>query len=355
MRFILPHPVTPSGGHVYNRKVLESPLLGILPLVTLHAEPGIPVHALVERMPGSADDWILWDSLFMDCIAEAATLRTSMRHALLVHYLPSRDPLLAPVSRRALRSREDLAARSVEAFIATGRGMGCELRLRYPGKPVFVCEPGIDPAFLAMRARRSRLPARLPARGLNLLTVANLLSAKGHAQILAILKNLQDLEWRWHLVGDPGADPSFTPRWMGEVARSCLSDRIRFTGPLTQDALAAFMEDMDIFLSASSYESYGMALGEAVATGLPSITTRVGEAERLVHDGVQGFVVDFGDWPCFQDFLRRMLEDPALRERMAQAEPTEPTRMWQGTREEFAAVCRSILELPFPEMPSTVM
>ena len=340
MLFILPHPTMSSGGHSYNRKVLEP---NLLPLEPVYAEPGVPLGELGEGMPGEGDGWILWDSLLMDRMVEAASLRTPRRCALLVHYLPSRDPLLATAARTALRSREDSAARCAEAFIATGLGMGRELRLRYPGTPIFVCEPGIDPAFRAARAH----PARLPQPScLNLVTVANLVPSKGHARILAILQHLQDLEWRWHLVGDANADPSFTRDWLEEVAHSGLGERIHLTGSLSQDELVTFLGGMDIFVSASHLESYGMALAEAVATGLPALTTRVGEADRLVRDGVQGFVVDFGAWGHFQDLLRRMLEDPALRQRMAQAPPSEPTRTWQATREELAAACRAILALP---------
>ncbi len=347
MLFILPHPATPSGGHVYNRKLLEP---GLVPLEPLYPEPGLTLCALVERIPGGSDGWILWDSLLMDRIAEVATLSKSRRCALLVHYLPSREPLLASAARATLRLREDSAARSLEAFITTGWGLGRELRLRYPGTPVFVCEPGIDPAFTAVRARRF---SPHPSKSLNLLTVANLGTAKGHARILTILKNLKDLDWCWHLVGDPDADPTSTQAWLEEVARSGLGKRIRYTGPLSQGELATLMGDMDLFLSASSLESYGMALAEAVATGLPAITTRVGEAERLVRNGVQGYVVDFGDWPRFQDFLRRLLQDPELRERMAQAQPSGPNRTWQETREEFASACRSILALPLTRSKSS--
>ena len=65
--------------------------------------------------------------------------------------------------------------------IATGQTVADAVTARWPGKPVFLCEPGVGEAFLLNRPRHAD-------QAVWLLTVAHLLPAKGHAQLLEILQ-----------------------------------------------------------------------------------------------------------------------------------------------------------------------
>lgn len=100
-----------------------------------------------------------------------------------------------------------------------------------------------------------------------------------------------------------------------ERLRARASDGVRFLGPLGRDELAEVYARADVFVLPSRSEPWGMVLNEAAAAGLALVATDgVGAARELVEDGSNGFVVPVGDAPALGAVLRRLAEDPALRE-----------------------------------------
>jgi glycosyltransferase involved in cell wall biosynthesis len=59
-------------------------------------------------------------------------------------------------------------------------------------------------------------------------------------------------------------------------------------------------------------------LGEAMASGLPIISTRVAAIPEAVDDGQSGFLIDCDDAEALRDRLERLARDPALRARMGE-------------------------------------
>lgn len=98
----------------------------------------------------------------------------------------------------------------------------------------------------------------------------------------------------------------------------------------------------DVFLMTSNAEGWGRTAADAIAHGLPVVTTDVGLAGELVRDGENGLVVPVGDEEAFADAMRRIGSDSALRARLSEgARQTKiPTRSetidlivksWQNT------------------------
>jgi D-inositol-3-phosphate glycosyltransferase len=75
----------------------------------------------------------------------------------------------------------------------------------------------------------------------------------------------------------------------------------------------------DVLAFPSTYEGFGMVLVEAMSQMLPVVATPYGAAGALVEDGVTGLLVRPRDPDSLAGALRRMLEDRALRERLAAA------------------------------------
>jgi glycosyltransferase involved in cell wall biosynthesis len=70
------------------------------------------------------------------------------------------------------------------------------------------------------------------------------------------------------------------------------------------------------------------AVMEAMASGLPVITTDTGGMSRVVHDGETGFVIPIGDAVALKERLRRLVGDAGLRERMGRAGRREAERSY---------------------------
>jgi len=89
-----------------------------------------------------------------------------------------------------------------------------------------------------------------------------------------------------------------------------LSSRIHFTGPVPDTA--AFYAAADIYFHPAWYDPCPNVFFEAVASGLPVVTTRANGAAALIEQGVQGFVIENpADHDAQADALHT-LSDPAL-------------------------------------------
>lgn len=87
-----------------------------------------------------------------------------------------------------------------------------------------------------------------------------------------------------------------------------------WVAPAERDSLLA---TADVFALPSYDEGLPMALLEAMAAGLVPLTTPVGGIPEAVTDGVDGVLVQPGDVPALAAALTRLVDDPALRRRLA--------------------------------------
>src|SRR5690606_5642893 len=106
-----------------------------------------------------------------------------------------------------------------------------------------------------------------------LLCVASLTPRKGHDVLLAALARVADLPWTCVLAGSPDRDPAHAARVRRLIAEAGLGERVRLVGERRGDALEALYRDASAFVLASYHEGYGMALADALARGLPVVST----------------------------------------------------------------------------------
>jgi glycosyltransferase involved in cell wall biosynthesis len=97
---------------------------------------------------------------------------------------------------------------------------------------------------------------------------------------------------------------------------------VTFLGNVPDADLPALYQSADLFIlpSTSRAESFGMVLVEAMASGLPCITTEIGSGNSfVVQDGVTGLVVPPRAPAALAQAMARLLVDPALRTQLGQA------------------------------------
>lgn len=103
---------------------------------------------------------------------------------------------------------------------------------------------------------------------------------------------------------------------------------IRFLGRLADHALPDFYRNSDVFvLPTVSGEGYGLALAEALASGLPAIVSDDGGPRELVQDGVSGLLVRAGDLAALEAALTKMASDTQLRTRLAEGANSAGARL----------------------------
>jgi glycosyltransferase involved in cell wall biosynthesis len=74
-----------------------------------------------------------------------------------------------------------------------------------------------------------------------------------------------------------------------------------------------------VYAALSRNESFGVAIVEASACGLPVVVTRVGGLPEVVVDGDTGLVVEREDVQAASDAILRLMKDPSLRKKMGEA------------------------------------
>lgn len=96
-------------------------------------------------------------------------------------------------------------------------------------------------------------------------------------------------------------------------------DRIDILGPRSRDEIAALRHRFPITLIASRYETFGVALIEAMAAGSAVVATRVGGCGEILRDGETGLLVPSEDPEAMAQACLRLLGDPALALRLGTA------------------------------------
>ncbi|MEJ7817590.1 MAG: glycosyltransferase [Thermoleophilaceae bacterium] len=135
-----------------------------------------------------------------------------------------------------------------------------------------------------------------------LLNIGALAEKKGHIHLLEAMTELEGA--RLDIVGD-GELRTDLERRVGELG---LGDRVRFLGERPKQEVAQRMRDADLFLLPSLAENLPVVLIEAMASGLPSVATRVGGVPEML-DSESGRLVAPGDPHAFARAVRSALDN----------------------------------------------
>ncbi len=147
--------------------------------------------------------------------------------------------------------------------------------------------------------------------GRRLLYVGRLASEKGIPVLIESLAGLkqQGYEFELVLVGD---GPERTS--LEEIVKATgLGDRVIFAGYLDQAAVARYLRESDVLVLPSFAEGVPVSLMEAMALGVPVISTYVGGIVELVEPGVNGQLVFPSDREALRRAIARILDDPLFR------------------------------------------
>jgi glycosyltransferase involved in cell wall biosynthesis len=332
-------PARPSGGNAYDRH-LCSGLTSIGWSVQEHAVPGCwprpdaaslaALSGVVQRIPDDAV--VLLDGLVASTAPEVLVPQARrLRLVVLVHM-----PLGHRPAHDDARMRERAVLSAAAAVVATSAWTRRRLLELYPltAGRVHVAEPAVDAADLATGT----------AAGGALLCVAAVTSDKGHDVLLDALATMSDLSWHCVCVGSLDREPAFVEGLRHRSLDSGLGDRVSFPGPRTGADLERSYAAADLMVLASRAETYGMAVIEALARGLPIVAAEVGGLpEALGHgaDGIRpGLLVPPDDPATLGGALRAWLCDAELRGRWRRAarERRESLSGWSTTTSVLAAV-----------------
>ena len=214
---------------------------------------------------------------------------------------------LVPACRKRMiealqRARRIFAVSESLKEIAIGLGIEAD-KIKVVGN-------GVDGAkFHPVDRRLSRSRYRIPDRAKVLVSVGGLVPRKGFHRVLEVLPQLSvEFPDLYYLIvggGSPEGDNSVELKQ--QVSRLGLEKQVMFLGQISPDELKHPLSAADVFVLATANEGWANVFLEAMACGLPVVTTDVGGNREVISDSTLGKIVPFGDAGALRESLSRAL------------------------------------------------
>jgi glycosyltransferase involved in cell wall biosynthesis len=224
------------------------------------------------------------------------------------HPLALESGLSSGFSHR-LRRSEQRALAVARAAIVTSETTAATLIREFgvPADKITVAKPGVDLPSMPRQLAAAASPVRL-------LSVGTITPRKSHAVLIRALSRIAALDWQSIIVGSLTWAPETVAELKALIAREGLSDRIDLVGEVRDPA--PYYHAADIFVLPSRYEGYGMVFAEAVAHGLPVVSTDGGAIPEVAPQAAR-ILVPVDDDAALAEALRRLITEPELRLRLA--------------------------------------
>ncbi len=165
--------------------------------------------------------------------------------------------------------------------------------------------PDID--GMAVRARL-KIPADRPVA----LLVGRIVAHKGIEHFIEASRYLPGVQF---LIAGEGTHLETMERLAHRLG---VADRVRFLGRVSQENLPKVYAACDLFVlpSVSRLEAFGIVALEAMATGKPVVVADIPGVREVIEDGREGLLTDPVNPQDLAEKVRRLVEDPALRQEM---------------------------------------
>lgn len=336
--FVVPGRIdTRTGGSIYDRRMTEGlrkqgwsvdvrELDATFPFPTEEAL----THAARLFASILGDSIVVVDGLALGVLPDIIEREaTRLRIVALIHLPLAADVGIDRDTRIRFEEGEHRALAVTALVIVTGTAaLPMLARYELPRDRVVVVEPGTD---------RKPLAHGSDGVAVQLLSVATLNPGKGHEILLRALAEVPYRAWRLTCAGSLTRHPSTVDQVRAAARVLGLEDRVSLVGELDTVRLADCYDKADLFVLATLQETYGMAVAEALAHGLPVVCTTTGAIPRLVSDDA-GLLVPPGNTGALAEALTRVLADAGLRARLAQGARRVRERLpsWEGAFEQMS-------------------
>ena len=212
------------------------------------------------------------------------------------------------------RWMDRLLSRSTRAIVAVSETVAefTSTQENIPRNKFIVIENGIDihaiQTFLSQHSKKEwRRVLNLPVERSYIVSVARLTSQKDHALTLAGFAQFARNQPTYDLV--LVGDGTLMAELKRRAAELGIGSRVHFMGARTD--VFGFYAASDVFISTSEFEGFGIGHAEALAAGLPVVTTKTAGPDKMIHEGVNGFFINQRNAESVCTALERAIEhDP---------------------------------------------
>ncbi|MFN3920680.1 MAG: glycosyltransferase [Methylohalobius sp.] len=179
-----------------------------------------------------------------------------------------------------------------------------------PSDKIEVIGNGVDVSkFYPLPKQQARAALNIPQNAQVLISVGALVPRKGQQRVIEILPRLLRAypNLLYLVVGGASPEGDMRERLLAQVGRLGLEKHVRFLGALPPEQLKLPVSAADVFVLATANEGWANVFLEAMACGLPVVTTDVGGNREVVCRKELGIVVPFGDPVALETALAEAL------------------------------------------------
>jgi len=327
-----------TGGYLYDAHIISG-LRRLRRDIEVHELPGrfpwpddeAKAAALRALKQPRNDDVLVIDGLALPAFAEALPAlppNYQRRIIALIHHPLALETGLDPDMAKRLAQAESRVLAIVNGVICSSRHTAQVLRCQGIAN-IRVVQPAVE-----RPRQRARKKPPLPRQ---LLCVGSLIPRKGQRDLLQALGQLRDLPWRLECVGSGERHSDYPRRCQSVAGHHRLAGRVCFTGELNDRNLDQAYARADLFVLPSYHEGYGMVLAEALARGLPTISTWAGAIPEVLPKPAR-LLVTPGHPRALAAALRRALTRPAVYTQLRRGADYRGRRprSWSQAATEFA-------------------
>ena len=353
LHFIVPGSLDQrTGGYIYDARIVEGLRRRNWKVHVHNLEGEFPAgdkrarESLARSLTGFPDGAVVViDGLAMGALPDLVLAHRGRLCVLaLVHLLLADETQLKTDVRDRFRTLELQALNASAGVLAAStftaarvEGLGIDAAL------VRAVPPGTDPATPA-RGPGAQAPPRL-------LCVASVTPRKGQDVLVRALTRLADLSWTCVCAGSVTRSKRFADVVQKQTYEAGLATRIKFVGECSAEIVDELYATSSLFVLPSYFEGYGMVLTEAMARGLPVISTTGGAIPYTVPNKV-GILVAPGDDVALADAIRDVLSDSRAgascrthRENLASASRRHASLLpnWDAATDTFAGAVLALV------------
>jgi len=326
-----------TGGYLYNARIIAE-LRELGWQIKVHALPGpwpmpdrcsLPqianILCAIPRKTTIIADGLLWTGLE----EQRNPVVTNHRVAVLVHSLLDQENR---ETKGNWREMETKALAEAHAWITTSPATARILhdRLGRHTVPAAVVYPGTDPAKKAHGSD-----------GTQLLCVATVTPRKAIRQLIAALVALANRNWKLDIVGSTDRDSCYVSKVKADIDSAGLENRIHLRGELAGPVLEAAYQQADFLVHTARFEGFGMGIAEAIARGLPVISTNAGVLELIPRSAYE--LVGSDDTNALTEAIRKLLDHRVKQRRMKAAAATVQLPTWKDAAAGFESALETLL------------
>jgi L-malate glycosyltransferase len=205
--------------------------------------------------------------------------------------------------------------KSSTSVASTSHCMARKAQAIYPHRHVFITPFGVDVQAFQPQSRPPVLSKRVVIG-----------TVKSLSPVYGIDVLIRAFAWARDQMNEPadlhleifGEGPQ-RPELEALVETLHLTNQVRFGGAIAHEQVPAVLNQFDIFVALSRFESFGVAVLEAAACRLPVLVSSAEGLAEVTRDGVNGYVVPRDDVQAAGVALLTLIRDPELRARFGEA------------------------------------